>query len=83
MSDYCDDALEHLYLYLDGEISSEDADRVRKHLRDCPPCDGAYVFEQKLKRIVRERLREDVPEHVLARLREFIHAEHLHTMEGG
>lgn len=71
----CDDAIARLYLYLDGEINSYRAWQIRRHLRKCSPCDSAFAFEQKLKGVIRERTKEDVPPEVIDRLRQFLHTE--------
>ena len=39
---YCEDCAALLDLYVDGELSPEDMDRVRAHLETCPGC-RAYV----------------------------------------
>jgi mycothiol system anti-sigma-R factor len=73
MSEHCDEALAHLYRYLDGEL--DDATIVRKiqaHLVDCPPCGGAYEFEQRLKVVVRRHLSEDVPVALMVKLKEIV-----------
>lgn len=68
----CDDAVERLYPYLDNEISTIQRMKVRWHLRRCPPCEGAYHFEEKLKLVIHDRLHEDCPEEVLDRLRRMV-----------
>ena len=72
MSDRCDDALENIYLYLDGELTSDVAEDIRRHLDDCPPCFDAFHFERRLKAVVRTRLQEDVPQEMLIRLKQVI-----------
>lgn len=75
MSDKCDDALENLYLYLDGELKPDMAEGVRSHLDDCPPCFDAFSFEQRLKMVVKTRLQEEVPTDLLFRLKQVIRTE--------
>ncbi|MDH4117022.1 MAG: zf-HC2 domain-containing protein [Acidimicrobiia bacterium] len=79
MSDeHCDEALARLYPYLDGELDDAVvAERIRVHLVDCPPCGGAFSFEERLRVVVRSHLREDVPADVLDRLRGVIQRESL------
>ncbi len=76
MSDRCDEALANLYLYLDSELDRVSSDRIRAHLADCPPCDGVFRFEHRLKIVVRERLREEVPPHVIAKIRAALETAH-------
>ena len=78
MSELCDEALARMYEYLDGEINEGTAvERIRFHLEDCPPCGDSFDFERRLKQVVRERLSEDVPAEVMARLRTVVRSEGL------
>jgi mycothiol system anti-sigma-R factor len=77
MSHNCDDALERMYLYLDGELTAESTEAIRVHLDDCPPCMDAFHFEERLKIVVRTRLREEVPSELMLRLRSIIQSETL------
>ena len=75
MSHNCDDALEKMYLYMDGELTTETADVIRFHLNDCPPCFDAFHFEERLKLVVRTRLQEDVPSELMIQLKSIIRSE--------
>ena len=75
MSNHCDDALENLYLYIDGELTAESSTRVRAHISDCPPCFDTFSFEERLKLVVRNRLKEEVPVELMARLSALIRTE--------
>ncbi len=70
MSELCDEALANLYPYLDSELEVVQVQRIRAHLDDCPPCWEVFGFEQRLKRVVRERLAEEVPDAVISRFRD-------------
>jgi len=61
MSTGCDHAIEYIYQYLDEEISSYHATRIKVHLKRCSACMDAYQFETKLKTVIRER-RETGPD---------------------
>lgn len=69
MKKACQDAVNRLYPYLDGEMTSFQRLKVRWHLRKCPPCEGAFHFEEKLKVVVHDGLHEECPQEVLDRLR--------------
>ena len=71
----CADAVDRLYPYLDGEMTTLQRWKVRWHLRKCPPCEGAYGFEERLKVIVHDRLQEDCPDELVDRLRGLIRDE--------
>lgn len=75
MSHNCDDALEKMYLYIDGELTAETAGAIKVHLDDCPPCWDAFHFEERLKVVVRTRLQEEVPTEVMMRLQSIIRSE--------
>lgn len=71
----CDEALEHLYLYLDSELDDVSSEKIRSHLEVCQGCSGSFDFEVRLKTVVRERLNERVPEHLVEKVRQAIQAE--------
>jgi mycothiol system anti-sigma-R factor len=75
MSHGCNNAVEHLYQYLDEELTWSRRVRVRWHLRRCTNCDGAFDFEARLKVVIRERSGEDAPPELLDRLRALIREE--------
>ena len=75
MSD-CDDALTDLYQYLDNELEAVSAAEIRLHLDECNGCSRRFDFETRLKKVVRERLAEEVPEEFLLRLRQALAEEH-------
>jgi anti-sigma factor (TIGR02949 family) len=76
MSDHCDEALAHLYTYLDGELDDDViAERIRVHLVECPPCGDVFTFEERLKIAVRTRLREDVPVELIHRIQFVIRSQ--------
>ena len=68
----CADALQRIYPYLDGEVTTWRRWWVRRHLRHCPPCEDLYDFEDRLKAMVREKCSEEVPDEVVDRLRQFL-----------
>jgi mycothiol system anti-sigma-R factor len=68
----CDEAIGKLYEFLDDELTWFRKARVRYHLRNCPPCDKVFVFEEHLRAVIRERARDDPPAEVLDRLRRMI-----------
>jgi anti-sigma factor (TIGR02949 family) len=75
MSHDCDDALEKMYLFIDGELTQDTAETIRFHLEDCPPCGEAFSFEERLKLVVRTRLQEEVPAELMIKLHSIIRSE--------
>ena len=55
----CDDALTHLYQYLDQDRNHH-IRVIRAHLEDCSGCLRGFDFEARLQIVVRERLAEEV-----------------------
>jgi mycothiol system anti-sigma-R factor len=64
----CDHAIERLYLYMDGELTSWRRWAISRHLDDCPPCAQGYDFEVELRQVVASRCREEVPPELRARI---------------
>lgn len=72
MSSDCDKATEVIYSYLDKEMTWMRRTRVRWHLRRCPPCTGAFAFEDRLRIVMRERCQEEIPADLLDRVRSML-----------
>ena len=66
--DECRQALEALYIYLDGELTEERRIIIKGHLDDCPPCGDAFDFTVELRQVVAQRCREEVPEALRLRI---------------
>jgi len=78
MGEYCIEAVEMLYHYLDGELTDERRVLIQRHLDACPPCFDAYDFEAELRVVIREKCRDRVPESLVQRV-----AEALKKVESG
>lgn len=66
----CKEVLEHLYQFLDSEMSDEDCSAIRHHLSICGTCGDRVRFEAKIKEIVHDKCCGDqVPDGFLDRLR--------------
>lgn len=66
----CQEALDRLYFFLDGELTEERRSAIQYHLDGCSPCLEAFDFEAELKMVVGQRCREAVPEHLRQRVAE-------------
>ncbi len=64
----CDETIERLYFYLDGELTEERRVEIARHLDMCGPCVGAYGFEAELRKVIANRCRDHVPESLIARV---------------
>ncbi|NHN56425.1 mycothiol system anti-sigma-R factor [Calidifontibacter sp. DB0510] len=49
----CASYLEHLYEFLDGELTDDDRAALAAHLQDCPPCLNEYERDLLMKALVR------------------------------
>ena len=72
----CDETIERLYFYLDGELTEERRIEISRHLDMCGPCVGAYGFESELRRVVANRCKDHVPEALIGRVAEALRQEH-------
>jgi anti-sigma factor (TIGR02949 family) len=65
----CGEALRQLYVFLDGELTSDRRTAIRTHLDRCACCLEAFDFEAELRVVVSTCCRGDeVPEHLRARV---------------
>jgi len=55
----CTDALNTLYHFLDGELTTERRLAIQHHLEECSPCLRAFDFEAELKAVIARCCRED------------------------
>ena len=60
--DECVEALQQLYLYIDGELPAEAIDSIRVHLEECSPCLREYGIEREVKALIERCCCETAPE---------------------
>jgi anti-sigma factor (TIGR02949 family) len=71
----CRELVERLLEYLDGELTAEEAERIREHLGECPPC-VCYVRTYELTIQITRRLPPaPPPSALLERLRQAVREE--------
>jgi len=58
----CDEALQELYTFLDGELTEQKRSKIKTHLDDCSPCLEVYDFEAELRLVIKHRCQEQVPD---------------------
>jgi mycothiol system anti-sigma-R factor len=73
----CGEVLADVFLYLDGEMTSERRDRIRTHLDECSPCLRKFGIEREVRALVarccgNEIAPETLRERVVLRLREVV-----------
>jgi mycothiol system anti-sigma-R factor len=64
----CDETIERLYFYLDGELTEARRVEIARHLDMCGPCVGAYGFEAELRRVIANRCKDHVPDALIDRV---------------
>ncbi|MCZ4120155.1 MULTISPECIES: mycothiol system anti-sigma-R factor [unclassified Streptomyces] len=58
----CSEVLDHLYEYLDEEMSDDACAKFREHFDECHPCLEKYGLEQAVKKLVKRCCgHDDVP----------------------
>jgi mycothiol system anti-sigma-R factor len=71
----CDETIERLYFYLDGELTEQRRIEITRHLDLCGPCVGAYGFEAELRKLVASRCHDRVPDALRQRVAEALRDE--------
>src|SRR5216117_2647449 len=54
LSERCNEVLEELERFIDGELPADQIADLAAHLNECPPCLYRADFQAKLKEILRE-----------------------------
>ena len=70
--DSCDDVIEHLFEYLDSEMTEQDAEKMRTHVAECSPCLAELGIDEMVKRLLRRSCTEQAPEYLRTRIHEQI-----------
>ncbi|WP_052666169.1 mycothiol system anti-sigma-R factor [Nitriliruptor alkaliphilus] len=65
----CQEALDELERFLDGELPESEVGRVKQHLSDCYPCTERASFEEQLRAIVRRGCADAAPPDLVERIR--------------
>lgn len=73
----CNETLQELYRFLDGDLTDEAREHIRLHLDDCSPCLAAFDFQAELRMVIRNRCCDQVPETLRDRIAAAIEAEGL------
>lgn len=65
----CEEALERLEAYLDGELPGADVREIADHLTTCYPCTDRATFEEQLRSLVARNCVENAPASLVERIR--------------
>jgi len=66
----CNETLHTLYTYLDGELTDDRRQEIKRHLDECPPCFEAFDFEAELRVVIAQRCKDHVPDTLRQRVHE-------------
>jgi anti-sigma factor (TIGR02949 family) len=66
----CEEALDLLDPYLDGDLPPGEMDRVRRHLDGCPACAAELALAARIQRELRALPQPDCPPEVIERVRQ-------------
>jgi mycothiol system anti-sigma-R factor len=76
MDDDCNETLQELETFLDGELPDEVFAEIRGHLGHCQDCLEAFDFHAELKAVIAEKCRSDpMPAGLLARIEQCFQAD--------
>jgi mycothiol system anti-sigma-R factor len=64
----CENVIEHLFEYLDSEMTAADAERMRTHVAECSPCLAELGIDEMVKRLLRRSCVEHAPDHLRVRI---------------
>ena len=65
----CERALKKIEVYVDGELEPAEAEMLRAHLGDCPPCGDRAEFQRRLKALLAAKCASETPVSLKVRLR--------------
>jgi len=68
----CEEALKHLFEYLDRELEGELQQQMQRHMASCRSCFSRLEFEQTLKAHVRHTATGHAPESLRSRVSKFL-----------
>lgn len=64
----CNDSLQQLYEFLDGELTDVKRADIRHHLDECSPCLERFDFQAELKAVIAQKCHEEVPQSLRDRI---------------
>jgi mycothiol system anti-sigma-R factor len=72
----CNETVHRLYHFLDGELTPDRRTQISDHLDKCGPCLDAYDFEAEVRRLIADKCKDHVPDHLRERIAAAIEHEH-------
>jgi mycothiol system anti-sigma-R factor len=78
----CQEALDELERFLDGELPDPSVGRIEAHLADCPPCMDRASFEEQLRALVKRGCADSAPPELVERIRVGLRTGELRGLDG-
>ncbi len=64
----CTEALRELYVFLDGELTTERRATIREHLELCNGCLEAFDFQAEVRQVIAHKCRDEAPPELKAKV---------------
>lgn len=68
----CEEVIERIFDYLDGELEQTTRDEIERHLETCRDCFSRAEFEERLRRRIRAAGSQRAPDHLQRRIRDML-----------
>ena len=66
----CSVVIREVWAMLDGEVTDDERDRLRRHLDQCPACLRHYGVEERIKKLIAAKCSgEKAPSYLVERVR--------------
>jgi len=69
---HCEDALDRLFEYIDGELTDAELKEIAQHLKACPPCEAERRIRERIKEMVARCPQERAPERLRERILDIV-----------
>ncbi len=79
----CNQTIERLYHFLDGELTEERRKAIQHHLDECHPCLEAFDFEADLRKVIASKCRDKVPDSLREKVADALRHEQTVGSDGG
>jgi mycothiol system anti-sigma-R factor len=79
----CQEALDELERFLDGELPDPSVGRIEAHLADCHPCMDRASFEEQLRALVKRGCADSAPPELVERIRVGLRTGDLRGLDEG
>jgi mycothiol system anti-sigma-R factor len=68
MDKHCEESLDRIFEYIDGELPDADVRELVEHLKECPPCETERRIAERIKQMVARCPQESAPQQLRDRV---------------